>query len=347
MNARLEDKDSVVRVRTSLTLPWTLSTLQRLQPALLHNLHDLSDLQDGLAILARADPRRLRLWLSEHLGERLSELASQFGWMTVFLRSPALEEDYFLRELSTLSLELRLTGEESQENMWLRELQTRTETIAQYPIAAKARAESAVQQLELSKYEQDLVEAYRLAMDARNEAEYQLGLGSLTLHPVIAEICSRIHITEDIFNCIYDQEIVEMLNGQLSLDDIPMSRIQTCGNWFADCRTFNVMSLQDAVAFQSKYGKVSLAPVDGAPVEGGMGASGGVAEGPVCLVYGLEDLQRFRKGDILVAENTLIDYVPWMRLAAGVISEEGVGLATPPSSLVNLAYQPSWVTGPR
>jgi pyruvate,water dikinase len=51
--------------------------------------------------------------------------------------------------------------------------------------------------------------------------------------------------------------------------------------------------------------------------------SGGIASGEVCVLRDMSDSHRFREGAILVTERTDPDWVPLMRLAAGIITDTG------------------------
>ena len=55
----------------------------------------------------------------------------------------------------------------------------------------------------------------------------------------------------------------------------------------------------------------------------GLGASPGVASGFVRIVHKLEDLEKVKKGDVLVTEMTNPDMVVSMQRASGIITDEG------------------------
>jgi len=55
----------------------------------------------------------------------------------------------------------------------------------------------------------------------------------------------------------------------------------------------------------------------------GLGASPGIAAGPVRIVLDAHQLDRVKKGDILVTEMTSPDFVPAMKRAAGIITDSG------------------------
>ncbi|MEM5798310.1 MAG: phosphoenolpyruvate synthase [Candidatus Aenigmatarchaeota archaeon] len=55
----------------------------------------------------------------------------------------------------------------------------------------------------------------------------------------------------------------------------------------------------------------------------GLPASPGVAKGMVKVILELSDLPKMKKGDILVARMTNPDFVPYMRIASAIITDEG------------------------
>jgi len=55
----------------------------------------------------------------------------------------------------------------------------------------------------------------------------------------------------------------------------------------------------------------------------GLAASKGVAKGPVCLVKSVKDGYKVKKGDVIVAVMTRPDYLPVMKKAVAVVTNEG------------------------
>ncbi|HET7461193.1 MAG TPA: PEP-utilizing enzyme, partial [Longimicrobium sp.] len=69
------------------------------------------------------------------------------------------------------------------------------------------------------------------------------------------------------------------------------------------------------------YGEAVETPADGALR--GLPGSPGVAEGPVCLVHGVEDFARFTPGSVLVARTTNPAWTPLFYSAVAVVTESG------------------------
>jgi pyruvate,water dikinase len=55
----------------------------------------------------------------------------------------------------------------------------------------------------------------------------------------------------------------------------------------------------------------------------GISASNGVAEGEVAVIISIEDMKKFKAGDIIVAPSTSPAYVPIMANAKAIVTDEG------------------------
>ncbi len=69
--------------------------------------------------------------------------------------------------------------------------------------------------------------------------------------------------------------------------------------------------------------KAAAKEITGEILLSGLGASPGAASGIVKIIYGLEDLKKIKKGDVLVTEMTNPDMVVTMQRAAAIITDEG------------------------
>ena len=55
----------------------------------------------------------------------------------------------------------------------------------------------------------------------------------------------------------------------------------------------------------------------------GLGASPGIASGPVTVIMGVDELDKVKEGDVMVTTMTTPDMVPAMRRASGIVTDEG------------------------
>ncbi len=73
----------------------------------------------------------------------------------------------------------------------------------------------------------------------------------------------------------------------------------------------------------SSEAQAEVAPHERTEIVRGLGASPGMASGTARVLAGIEESDRFRKGDILVTRMTAPDWVPLMRLSSAIITDEG------------------------
>lgn len=73
----------------------------------------------------------------------------------------------------------------------------------------------------------------------------------------------------------------------------------------------------------SKDEKGEIIKVANAPTLTGLGASPGLASGPVKILKSAKEIAKIKKGDVLVAPMTSPDFVPAMKKAAAIITDEG------------------------
>ncbi|MDD5133059.1 MAG: phosphoenolpyruvate synthase [Candidatus Nanoarchaeia archaeon] len=79
-----------------------------------------------------------------------------------------------------------------------------------------------------------------------------------------------------------------------------------------------------AVTTEKKIGNVKKhTAINAQEILSGLGASPGIGTGMVKLVHSIEDLDKIKKGDILVTKMTNPDYVVSMQKAAAIVTDEG------------------------
>ena len=70
-------------------------------------------------------------------------------------------------------------------------------------------------------------------------------------------------------------------------------------------------------------GDSSASPQNDRPLLSGIGASPGTASGPVKILSSPKELSKIKKGDVLAAKMTNPDYVPAMKRAAAIVTDQG------------------------
>jgi pyruvate,water dikinase len=120
--------------------------------------------------------------------------------------------------------------------------------------------------------------------------------------------------------CLTDDELFQLYELALQLED-HYKRPQDF-EWAAeDGKVYLVQTRPITVVY--KAGEGEDVETKKAPILQGIPASPGVSSGIVKIIESPNDLDKIKKGDILVTKMTNPDYVPGMKRAAAIITDEG------------------------
>lgn len=140
--------------------------------------------------------------------------------------------------------------------------------------------------------------------------------------PLFKEIARRMHLNTDDVSYLQAKEILKFLEGKIKISPaIPRERKR------GFILYLNVK--QELICLQGKniptalhLLKLTMEKKELKELKG-MVASKGTVDGIVTIVRGIKDLKKVKQGNILVAVTTHPDYVPAMRLAAAIVTDEG------------------------
>ncbi|MBI2611457.1 hypothetical protein HYW54_01785 [Candidatus Gottesmanbacteria bacterium] len=155
--------------------------------------------------------------------------------------------------------------------------------------------------------------------DARDDYRRQSVFYAL---PLFAEIGNRIGIPRKDVSYLQQAEIIEFLEGKIKISQNTIA--QRKKRFIVYMGKNNKLICREGDAISAILKKFKL----GQEVEKksgltGMVASRGKAVGIVKIVRGVKDLKKVKHGEILVAITTHPDYVPAMRKAVAIITDEG------------------------
>ncbi len=121
--------------------------------------------------------------------------------------------------------------------------------------------------------------------------------------------------------------------SSMDLFNQPAQSVSSDSTASLEMPSFNVVrhghedeSIKEVKSVSNETALAAAAPVaaaNAAVLLQGMGASPGIASGPVRLVHDPKEIYRVKKGDVLVTEMTTPDFVPAMKRAAAIITNEG------------------------
>lgn len=155
--------------------------------------------------------------------------------------------------------------------------------------------------------------------DARDDYRRQ---GVYLALPMFAEIAKRMGLKSDEITFLLEKEIIDFLSGKLQIDPEIIKKRKNGFVLYLDksnkpvCLQGNfVSSILEKFHLNQRDNNVQTVK--------GMVACKGKAKGKAAIVKGVKDLEKVKKGYILVAVTTHPDYVPAMRIASAIVTDEG------------------------
>ncbi len=260
---------------------------------------ELAILKTSLEILEREGKISAEEIEQKH-GEKLSQLASEFGFIPVFLFNPPWNEGSYALEVSDA---VKKGKKEIVEK--IKELESFGEN-------TRKQIESATKGIE-----SHLPEIIQILSFTRNEAELVLSYCQCKLAPFYKEICKRLRISINQMRHYTEEELKNaMLQGRADAETLNQ-RIAEGVGIYTDAKTERLLSTEEFKELFSLTGSDTKASVQM------MCAYPGKAKGKVRIVKDTEGVHHFQEGEILVALWSCIDFLPAMKKAAAFITEGG------------------------
>ena len=168
----------------------------------------------------------------------------------------------------------------------------------------------------------ELVDLLRKVMFYRTEAEIDYGFANYCSRNLFSVISQRLGLTAEEFKRFTFKELADFLEKNKKPDKniikernhyvilvTPQGPVVLSGN--------NAEALIEEMNLEEEsYGSENK-------LLNGLSASHGLVRGKTKIVLKVNDLNKVEKGDILVAPNTTPSFVPAMKKAAGIITDEG------------------------
>lgn len=227
---------------------------------------------------------------------------TNLGWENMSPHTP----EYFARLIKKLSRTKNLAGKAKHLDDFIKD--------------NKRERSSCLKELGSSKnlkYYLSLCDQYIDYHDKRKEVQVRT-VYSFTL--ILAEIARRSRLKLADLEWLWIDEAVALLKGA-KIDRSEIARRRRCVAALVGFRKFQCWSGEAAVRIKDKAVKEKerrLSEIKG------LGVTGGIIIGRAKVCAGAKEaLAKVRKGDILVCPMTLPDYLPAMRKAAAIVTEEG------------------------
>ncbi len=156
--------------------------------------------------------------------------------------------------------------------------------------------------------------------DARDDFRRESVYNSLAF---FSELAERMQIKSEDISYLQESEIIAFLDGKEIVSKKVISKRKHGFVVYLDSNK-NLVCLQGSdINEVLKSFKLFSASEEEVTQITGMVASRGLASGKVSIVNSVKDLEKVKKGDILVSVTTHPDYVPAMRRAVAIVTDEG------------------------
>lgn len=275
-------------VFSTLTAPVNLSFINEAEVHLLQTIEKIQE-----------DPAQKKALLQEH--------QKRYFWIhNNYVTATILDVAYFEEELARW----QRTGLRAKEE-W--------QKIEATPHESRERKQDLLKKLHLSSdvlLLLDLSEQFTQWQDQRKKATFfTTHHGSLLL----AEIASRVNISSEELKYLSPREIPLFFSKKMSRKNLQERRAKSVFYW--DQEGHGALSGKEAALVQQTIlGNKNLSEVNDFR---GLTACMGQAQGPVKVVRSVTEIGKVQKGDILVAVMTRPDYIPAMKKAAAIVTDEG------------------------
>lgn len=200
------------------------------------------------------------------------------------------------------------------------------EAIKEFKVDAKPKYSLSQVLNHFNKKEQDLIKMGNLSLyirDARDEYRRRVFCNIQTL---LKEIAKRIGVEDEDIGWMLKHEILSALNGKLKPN---LSEIRERKKGFAlyfSRKDLVCVSGEDISKIKERFcveKKIGKSNINKSKLIKGISANNGMVTGIVKIVYGAKDLEKVKKGDIIVAVTTHPNYIAAMERASAFVTDEG------------------------
>jgi phosphohistidine swiveling domain-containing protein len=257
--------------------------------------------KEALLRIAKEDPIDLDKKLEEH--------TKKYQWIPYNYGSFLFDKDYFKKELNRLKRENLVESE-------LENIKNTYKNLAQ-------KQQQLIKDLGIDKSHQELFEALRLNSFIIDYKKRVFTISHFQINfSLIKEIAERLRINQKFVHCLFVEELEEVLVNKKELDLKELEDRVKGLVFFIDHEKFEFAVGSKVDDFHQKY-EVIEKKVDRLREFKGQVASLGSLEGRVKVITGPKDFHKMKPGDIIVSHMTTPEYVPILKFASGIITDEG------------------------
>ncbi len=183
--------------------------------------------------------------------------------------------------------------------------------------ALKEQKKQLFEKYRLSEKEKQLVYWTEFLIDWQDDRKEKILRGVFAIDAVFHEMSRRYKIDAELLQHLLLEELPEAIKSG-KVEEIAKRRIQGCV-FIVKAEKSIVCDGKDFLEFQ----KATTKEHEEVELIMGMPASLGTASGTAKIVKTISDLQKVQQGDVLVASMTRPEFVPAMKKAVAIVTDEG------------------------
>ncbi len=262
-------------------------------------------------LLFKKDLKSIAKEITKHpsLNREIEKHTEKYRWIPYNYGAYLFTKQYFLKELKEIIVKNRVEAERKKIDRIYRNL--------------KIRQQKIVKELKIDKYHQKLFEAmcwngfiidYKKKVFTRSHFYINFSL--------MKEIAGRLKIEQRLAHCLLELEMKKaLLENKMVPKEVLEERYKRAVVFVSQGK-LKLMVGKEADLFLQKQGIAEEKIEDAAEIKGQIANSGKV-KGRVKIITGPKDFHKMKKGEILVAYMTTPEFVPILKRAAAIVTDEG------------------------
>ncbi len=175
--------------------------------------------------------------------------------------------------------------------------------------------------IEKNALDQKLVHLFRRGLYLRIYGESAYGLGNKKSFPHFANIAKKLNLALNQIKYLTIEEMEAALNNKLDYEKLVTARQRDYAILLAGENLF-VLNGEKSSKLMQKL-QIEKAETNNSNEVKGTPAVKGIVTGIVKVVNEIDELEKVQKGDVLVTKNTTPTFVPAMRKAVAIVTDEG------------------------
>lgn len=288
-----------------LTTPNELSYVKREEIEMLEIIQQLQ--KSKIKLLSLESEKFARL--GSNIGKKRTSFLEKFYWTSFgWILQEEKSNTELLQELK------RVSKEKPDIEASLKELRNYSRTVETRKKTALSEINASVRLKELLQ----IFEEYAILHDFRKEGQMK---SKHELQTLIREVSRRKKIKPELLEMCWPREIIDLLLENNFDSKLAKSRVN---EYLIDFDLENCYEFYGKEALAKKKEYVEISVDENLKDIQGITASSGKVTGKVRIAYSAKEaLAKIEEGDILVTGMTTPDFVPAMKKAVGVITDEG------------------------